>query len=114
MGKKIILTLLTGIFIFTSVGIVFAAEEGNKRKGKYTYRKAFKACHKRGEIDSATPPLSPNTKTQEQWENIFSKKEFKEFGCQEDWGKLSGKDLQDIFAYLYSHASDSPNPVSCK
>ncbi len=59
MGKKIMITIITVIFVFTSVGTIFAAEQGNKRKGKYTYRKAYKSCHKRGEIDSAAPPLEP-------------------------------------------------------
>jgi len=114
MVRKVILTLMAFIFIFTSVGISVAAEKGNKRKGKYTYRKVYKACHERGEVDSSKPDISPNTKTQAQWEQIFDKKEYDEFGCKEEWDKLSEKDLLDIFAYMYEHASDSPNPVSCK
>ena len=114
MGRKVILTLMAFIFVFTSIGISVAAEKGNKRKGKYTYRKVYKACHERGEVDSSKPHISPNTKTQAQWEQIFDKKEYEEFGCKEEWDKLSKKDLMDIFAYMYEHASDSPNPVSCK
>ena len=67
-----------------------------------------------GEVDSSKPQISPNTKTQAQWEKIFDKKEYEEFGCKEEWDKLSEKDLLDIYTYLYEHASDSPNPVSCK
>ncbi len=114
MGKKIMLTLMAAIFVFTSSGIVFAVEQGNKRKGKYTYRKVYKSCQKRGKVDSATPPLGPNTKTQDQWQDIFDKKGFEEFGCKEEWDKLSEKDQRDIFSYLHAHASDSDNPVSCK
>lgn len=112
--KKVIATLIAVVFVVTSAGICFAAEEGNKRKGKYTYRKVYKSCQKRGEVDSASPVLNPNDKTQAEWKDIFDSKTFDEFGCKEEWDKLSDKDLLDIFTYLHAHASDSPNPVSCK
>jgi hypothetical protein len=114
MGKKILLTLMAFIFVFTSAAITFAGEKGNERKGKYIYRKVYKSCSKRGEVESAQPTLSPNSKTQAQWEEIFDKKENEEFGCKEEWDKLSEKDLRDIFSYLHAHASDSGNPVTCK
>lgn len=114
MGKKILLALMAFIFVFTSAEISFAAEKGNNRKGKYTYRKVYKSCYKRGEVESAQPPLSPNSKTQAQWKEIFDKKESEKFGCKEEWDKLSEKDLRDIFSYLHAHASDSDNPVTCK
>jgi hypothetical protein len=114
MGKRILLALMAFIFVFTFAQISFAAEKGNERKGKYIYRKVYKSCYKRGEVDSAKPPLNPNSKTQAQWEEIFDKKENEEFGCKEEWDKLSEKDLRDIFSYLHAHASDSGNPVTCK
>jgi hypothetical protein len=114
MGKKILLALMALIFVFTSVAITFAAEKGNERKGKYIYRKVYKSCYKRGEVESAQPPLNPNSKTQAQWNDIFDNKKSEEFGCKEEWGNLSEKDLQDIFSYLHAHASDSDNPVTCK
>ena len=112
--KKVVLTLIAFLFVFTSAGICFSEDTGNKRKGKYTYRKVYKSCHERGEVDSASPALSPNAKTQAQWQDIFDNKTFDEFGCKEEWDKLSEKDLLDIFSYLHAHASDSPNPVTCK
>ena len=114
MVKKVILTLMTFVFIFTTAGVCIAADKGNKRKGKYTYRKVYKACHQRGELDSVTPPLSPNNKTQAEWQSIFDNKGFEVFGCKDEWDKLSEKDLLDIYSYMHAHASDSPNPVSCK
>ena len=114
MGKKVILTLMAVVFVFTSVGISMAAEKGNKRKGKYTYRKVYKACHERGEVDSAKPIMNPDAKTQAQWKSVFEKKDFEEFGCKEEWDKLSEKDLLDIFTYLHAHAADSPTPAKCK
>jgi hypothetical protein len=112
--RKAITAMILSIFVLSSVGICFAADKGNERKGKYTYRKVYKSCHKRGEVDSASPVLSPNEKKQAEWEDIFDNKKFDIFGCKEEWDQLSEEDLLDIFSYLHAHASDSPNPVTCK
>ena len=112
MYKKILISILTVCFVFTSVGVVFA--EGNKRKGKYTYRKVYKACHERGAIDSAKPIVNPDAKTRAQWKRLFDKKDFEDLGCAEEWSKLTQADLDDIYAYLYSGAADSPTPAKCK
>ena len=114
MIKKWI-TVLTAAFAaicFTTV--VMAEETGNKRKGKYTYRKVYKACYQRGEIDSPKPPLNPDSKTQAAWKTVFENKNFDAFGCSEEWGKLSDTQLLDIFSYLHAHAADSPTPLKCK
>ena len=114
MLKKMFLALLALVFVFTTIGIGFAAGKGNARKGKYTYRNVYKSCNKRGEIDSPKPLLSPDAKTQAQWTRVFEKKDFEQFGCQEEWSGLSEKDLGDIYAYLHDHAADSPSPAKCK
>ena len=114
MVKRIIIAMVSLVFVFTTVGIGIAGQKGNARKGKYTYRKIYKACKLRGEINSPKPVLSPDTKTQAQWERTFAKKDFAQFGCQEEWSKLSEKELNDIFTYLYAHAADSPSPAKCK
>ena len=94
-------------------GNTFAIEKGNDRKGKYTYRKVYTACHARGEVDSPKPPISPDAKTMAQWEEVFTTKAFDEFGCKTEWEALSEADLSDIFSYLYKHAADSPTPAKC-
>ena len=104
-------TLLTA---FTLGGIAEAAESGNKRKGKYTYRKVYKACNARGEVDVPKPTLNPDAKTQAEWTAVFEGKQFGEFGCQEEWSQLSETELLDIYSYLHAHASDSPTPAKCK
>lgn len=114
MLKKAIITIMAVVFMITSAGIVLALEKGNERKGKYTYRKVYKQCQERGEVDSAKPPISPDAKTQAQWTRVFDKQKFEDFGCQEEWGKLSEKELMDIYAYLHDHAIDSPSPAKCK
>lgn len=112
--KKTIIGVLTILLTFSFIGAALALEKGNDRKGKYTYRKVYKACYERGAVDSQKPTLSPDTKTQAQWTRVFEKKDFEQFGCQEEWSGLSEKDLGDIYAYLHDHAADSPSPAKCK
>ena len=114
MIKKILFVLTALVFVFSSVGISLALEKGNKRKGKYTYRKVYNACFERGAIESKTPPLSPADKTQEEWNAVFESKDFGQFKCQEEWGQLSKKDVADIYTYMHDHAFDSPSPAKCK
>ncbi len=114
MLKKGLFVITALIFLFSAVGVTFAMDKGNKRKGKYTYRKVYKACMQRGEVDSSKPPISPDAKTQAQWTRTFEKKKFADFGCQPEWDALSKKDLSDIYTYLHDHAADSPTPAKCK
>ena len=114
MFKKAMMGLTAAIFLFTSAGIAAAMEKGSDRKGKYTYRKVYKACMERGEVQTDKPPISPDAKTQAQWTRLFDKKDFEEFGCKTEWDNLSEADLMDIFAYLHGHAADSPSPAKCK
>ena len=116
MFKKSLTTLMALVFTIISFSMAFASEgpEGNDRKGKYTYRKVFKACSAAGEIESATPKISPADKTMEQWKGLFENKNFNEFGCNAYWVGLSDTDLLDIYSYFYHHASDSPTPATCK
>ena len=112
--KKIVLLMTVLAFVFTSLAPVFAADKGNKRKGKYTYRKVYKACFERGAVESKTPPISPADKTQAEWEAIYNSGDFSIFKCEEEWNNLSDTEVLDILSYLYSYASDSPTPAKCK
>ncbi|MEE4111321.1 MAG: cytochrome c family protein [Desulfobacteraceae bacterium] len=114
MSKRGLFIAIALVFLFSTVGVTFAMEKGNDRKGKYTYRKVYKACMERGEVDSAKPPISPDAKTQAQWTRAFEKKDFEEFGCKAEWDALSESDIADIYAYLHDHAADSPTPAKCK
>jgi len=114
MFKKTLLVLTAIVFVFSTVGIGLALEKGNKRKGKYSYRKVYKACFERGEVDSKTPPISPADKTMTEWTTIFESKNLKQFVCEEEWGQLSDEALTDIYTYLHDHAADSPTPAKCK
>jgi hypothetical protein len=114
MLKKILFAMLALFFVFSTVGVSFALDKGNKRKGKYTYRKVYKACFKRGEAESEVPPISPADKTQAEWTSIFQSKTYQQFGCQDEWQQLSEPEVVDIYTYLHDHASDSPTPAKCK
>ena len=114
MTKKIIVTVMAFLFVFSAVGVTFALDKGNKRKGKYTYRKVYKACFERGAVESKTPPISPAAKTQAEWEALFTEKNFTQFGCEEEWSNLDDTQVTDIYTYMYEHAFDSPTPAKCK
>ncbi len=115
MIKKIISITMVCMFVLSVAGIVFAqGPDGNKRKGKYTYKKVYKSCAKRGEVDSKTPLVSPGDKTMAQWKRIFDKEKFEIFKCSEEWNNLSKEEINNIYTYLYSYAADSPTPAKCK
>ena len=114
MFKKSFFAILALFFVFNTVGISFALDKGNKRKGKYTYRKVYKACFERGAVQTKVPPISPADKTQAEWTSIFESQTFGPFGCQEEWQMLSETEISDIYTYLHDHASDSPTPAKCK
>lgn len=114
MIRKVFILLTAFVFVFTTLGISLALEKGNKRKGKYTYRKVYKACFERGEVESKTPPISPADKTQAEWTAIFESKDLQQFGCQDEWSQLSDEAMTDIYTYMHDHAADSPTPAKCK
>jgi len=114
MLRKVIVASMAILFVFSAAGAGFAMDKGNKRKGKYTYRKVYQACFERGAVESKTPPISPADKTQAEWEALFTSREYAQFGCQEEWSSLDETQVADIYAYLYEHASDSPAPAKCK
>ncbi len=117
MFKKNMTAIMILMFVLASFSMAFATAEGpggNDRKGKYTYRKVYKACAETGGVESATPKMSPANKTMAQWKEIFENKNFDEFGCLDNWTALSDNDVLDIYSYFYNHASDSPSPATCK
>jgi len=116
MLKKILVFSIITLFTLGSLAAAFASEgpAGNKRKGKYTYRKVVKACFEIGAVDSATPKVSPADKKQAEWKSIFEGKNFSAFGCDQKWADISDTDALDIYSYFYNFAADSPTPATCK
>lgn len=114
MIKKTFALLLTVLLISAWAGPALSMELGNKRKGKYTYRKVYQSCFERGAVESKTPFLSPADKTMAEWESIYASKDYAIFKCADEWQALSDEDKLDIFSYLYAFGSDSPTPAKCK
>lgn len=111
MIKKTVLYVLAFTTLLSIVALCASAQEGNARKGKYLYRNSCRECHKEG---AAATPLSPDSKTQAQWERAFKPENNQALACKDEWAKHSEGELQDIFTYLYEHAYDSPSPAKCK
>jgi hypothetical protein len=115
MNKKLISIILTIMFVLSGVTLALAeGPDGNKRKGKYTYRNIYKACAARGAVESKTPFLSPSDKTMAQWKRVFDKKQYNIFKCDDEIANLSEADVLDVYSYLYNFAADSPTPAKCK
>ncbi|MBA3012798.1 MAG: cytochrome c [Proteobacteria bacterium] len=111
MFKKLsfILLLIALVVGFASMG--FSADKGNSRKGKYTFKKSCRSCHN----DTGTAmSLSPDSKTQAQWERVFAPGKYEKLVCKDEWVKIPEPDRLDIFAYLHQYAFDSPTPAKCK
>jgi len=114
MIRKTFALLLAVLLTAAWAGPALSMELGNKRKGKYTYRKVYQACFERGAVESKTPFLSPADKTMAEWESIYAGKDYSMFKCAPEWQALNDEDKLDIFSYLYSFGSDSPTPAKCK
>lgn len=114
MKKWFSMAICSAVMMAFTAGSLLAMDKGDKTRGKYTYRKVYEACHKRGAVESPKPALNPDSKTRSQWDRVFEKKDFAEFGCADEWSKLTDKELADIYAYLYEYAADSPAPAKCK
>ena len=100
--KPLILFVLVAFLATTALG----AEGGNPRKGKALFKKTCKECHSKG---AAAGEVTPLTKTMEQWDRFFEKKQHNPEGLN----GLSEQDLKDIQQFLFDHAADSPQPETC-
>jgi len=109
MLKKFGSVLIVLFLLFAVVGLVMAEGKGNARKGKFLFRKNCRTCHADG---GTATELSPISKTQAQWKEVFNKKD--QLKCAAEWQKLSEKDIGDMHAHLWGHAYDSPSPAKCK
>jgi hypothetical protein len=116
MIRKLIITIMAIMFVAAPLALALADQgpDGNKRKGKYTYRKVYKACAESGEVESASPTISPADKKMAEWKDIFENRKFDEFGCVKHWESLADKDILDIYTYFYKHAADSASPAQCQ
>jgi mono/diheme cytochrome c family protein len=112
MVKRLITLGVALLLVASFLGMAMAVEGGgNARKGKYLFRKNCRTCHSDGGSAAA---LSPDTKTQAQWQRAFQPRNVQDYPCQDEFAQLAGADLNDVFTYLHDHAFDSPSPAKCK
>lgn len=113
------LKVLLMVVLMSVLGLVFATismadGKGNPRKGKFLFRKNCRACHaKNTSAKGGGKVLQPSSKKQAGWKITFQNENYKKVECIKNWDKLSKKDINDIYLFLYEHASDSPSPVNC-
>ena len=107
--KSVIVTLV--VCLVTVAALASATIKGNEGKGKFYYKQDCKQCHVKG---GAGGELTPLSKTQAQWNAFFAKGKHPQ--DNQPLLKVQGMDeekLNDIHAFLYNHAADSPQPETC-
>ena len=107
--KRLCSVVLIVTFFIGAIGIAVASEKGNARKGKYLFRKNCRTCHMN---EGTAQELSPNSKTQAEWNKVFES--YDQLECKAAWENLSEKDRYDMYTQLWGHAFDSPTPAKCK
>jgi len=96
------------VVVCMSVGLAFAADGGNSKKGKYLWKTNCKTCHVEG---GAAAVLSPSSKTTKEWTEFFDKNT--KPIIMEKCKKLPEATLKDIRTYIIEHAKDSDQPETC-
>jgi mono/diheme cytochrome c family protein len=103
--KRILVSLL---LVTLAAAPLLAAEGGNPKKGKYLFKKNCKACHVEG---AEGGPLTPLSKTQNQWDRFFDRDKHQKNPA--GMNGLSEQDIKDVQQFLFDHAADSPQPQTC-
>jgi hypothetical protein len=96
------------VVVCMSVGLAFAADGGNSKKGKYLWKTNCQACHVQGAEGGV---LSPSSKTTKEWAEFFDKNT--KPIIMEKCKKFPEANLKDIRTYMIEHAKDSDQPETC-
>ena len=97
------------VVVFLSVGLAFAADGPNAKKGKYLWKTNCKTCHVGGAEGGV---LSPSTKTAKFWTDFFDKPNANPV-INEKCKKFPEANMKDIRQYMLEHAKDSDQPETC-
>jgi len=105
MLKKSFITLIILMFTLVSISMAFASSteggpDGNKAKGKYTYRKVCKACFKAGDTDSKKPKVSPADHTMAGGKQFLKPKTLKNLVV-----RLTGQNFLTKISMIFIHIS---------
>lgn len=101
--------ILLVVGLFTATSAYAAIEGGDARKGKDLAKEKCKYCHITGAEGGTMTPLS---KTQRQWERFYSKDKHNKL-APGAWDKINPNELIDIMQFMYNHAADSEQPMTC-
>jgi hypothetical protein len=96
------------VVVCMSVGLAFAADGGNSKKGKYLWKTNCKTCHVEG---GGAAVLSPSSKTVKEWTEFFDNNT--KPVIMEKCKKFPEGNLKDIRTYMLEHAKDSDQPETC-
>jgi len=105
---KITLITLLGSGLATAVALA-AIEGGDAKRGKELALEKCKYCHVTGAEGGTMTPLS---KTQRQWERFYVKDKHNQL-APGTWDQINPNELLDIMQFMYDHAADSPQPLTC-
>jgi mono/diheme cytochrome c family protein len=106
------LTVLGATLSLVALVTVASAAGANQNHGKSLFRSTCKTCHIQG---GGAKDLTPMSKTQAQWERVFKANITTMAKRVETKTKTALKpaDIEDMRAYLVSHAADSDQPETC-
>ncbi len=103
----VLITIL--VVVCLSVGLAFAADGPNAKKGKYLWKTNCKTCHVEGAEGGV---LSPSTKTVKFWTDFFDQPNANPI-INEKCKKFPEANMKDIRQYMLEHAKDSDQPETC-
>ncbi|KAA0257058.1 cytochrome c [Deferribacter autotrophicus] len=108
--KKVLIFVLVSFFASMTIYAGKSPDAGRNIWKKYCRL----ACHDGKKVDF--PKLAPNSKTQEQWKNVFAnnRKYLMDVHKGIDFGKLKDIDWKKIEMFVVNHAYDSNQPESCE
>lgn len=108
--KRILTTsLLIACALLLTTSAIAAIEGGDSRRGKKLALESCKSCHIQGAEAGTMTPLS---RTKRQWERFYNKKRHDKIASGA-WDDISDRDLKDILQFMYDHAADSDQPMTC-
>lgn len=135
--KRTFIFILGTLFLFATISAFAVDGKGNARKGKRIWKKNCRvACHDGSVLE--VPDLSPVSKTQAQWKDMFTfvdaiaspattdavasdataeATQVQKYEALHKSGdfelKNPEKENLDMFEYLHGHALDSDQPETC-
>lgn len=100
--------LIAACLLLAALCTTQAFAKPNQREGKEIFISQCVTCHAKNQ---PAGELHPNSKTQMQWRRFFKRDMHK--AKPEVWKKLTDKELDNLWIYLYRGALDGDRPETC-